>query len=100
MIKFSLIIPVYNTEKYLGKCLDSVVNQWFKNFEALVINDGSTDGSLSIINSYANNYDFIKVINKKNTGLSDSRNLGVSSSVRWIHSILRQWWLFRFQCTI
>ena len=77
MIKYSVIVPVYNTEKYLKTCLDSIINQTFKFFEIIVINDGSTDNSLSMINDYAKQYDFIKVINKENTGLSDSRNLGV-----------------------
>ena len=47
--KLSVIVPVYNTEKYLSKCLNSIVNQSYKNLEILIINDGSTDGSLNII---------------------------------------------------
>jgi len=87
MIKFSLIIPVYNTEEYLKICLDSIVKQTFTSFEAVVINDGSTDNSLSIITEYAGNHNFIKIIDKKNTGLSDSRNLGVEASIRRIYIV-------------
>jgi len=87
MYKFSIIIPVYNTEKYLQKCLNSIVTQTHKNFELIIINDGSTDNSLSIIKDYENQYPFIKVIDKQNTGLSDSRNLGVQASSRQIYPI-------------
>ena len=53
MVKFSVIIPVYNSEKYLKECLDSLVNQTFKDFEIICINDGSTDNSLSILKDYS-----------------------------------------------
>jgi len=87
MIKYSLIVPVYNTEKYLKTCLNSIINQTLKDFEIIIINDGSTDGSLSIINNYASQYTFIKVINKKNSGLSASRNTGIRSASRGISFI-------------
>lgn len=72
MPKFSIIIPVYNTEKYLKKCLDSVLNQTFKDYEVIVVNDGSLDNSQSIIDKYN-----FKSYKKKNGGLSDARNYGV-----------------------
>ncbi len=72
MSKFSIIIPVYNVEKYISKCLDSIFNQSYKNFEVIVINDGSTDKSLEIIEKYN-----VKIINQKNMGVSEARNNGV-----------------------
>lgn len=77
MVKYSFIVPVYNTKKYLKKCLDSLVKQTFKDFEVIVVNDGSTDESLEIIEKYKNKYSNIKVINQKNQGLSMARNNGV-----------------------
>lgn len=80
MIKYSFIIPVYNTEKYLKKCLDSLVNQTYKDFEIIVVNDGSTDKSSSIISKYQKKYKNIIVIDKENEGLSMARNRGVQKS--------------------
>lgn len=80
MIKYSFIVPVYNTEKYLKKCLDSLVNQTYKNFEIIVVNDGSTDKSSNIISKYQKNYKNIIVIDKENEGLSMARNRGVQKS--------------------
>lgn len=73
----SVIIPVYNVEQYLEECLDSVVNQGYSNIEIITINDGSTDDSLKILESYQEQYDKIKVVNKENSGQSDSRNKGI-----------------------
>lgn len=80
MIKYSFIVPVYNTEKYLKKCLDSLVNQTYKDFEIIVVNDGSTDKSSSIISKYQKKYKNIIVIDKENEGLSMVRNRGVQKS--------------------
>ena len=80
MIKYSFILPVYNTEKYLKKCLDSLVNQTYKDFDIIVVNDGSTDKSSSIISKYQKKYKNIIVINKENEGLSMARNRGVQKS--------------------
>ena len=80
MIKYSFIVPVYNTEKYLKKCLDSLVNQTYKNFEIIVVNDGSTDKSSNIISKYQKKYKNIIVIDKENEGLSMARNRGVQKS--------------------
>ena len=80
MIKYSFIVPVYNTEKYLKKCLDSLINQTYKNFEIIVVNDGSTDKSSNIISKYQKKYKNIIVIDKENEGLSMARNRGVQKS--------------------
>lgn len=77
MIKISIIVPVYNTEKYLRKCLDSLVNQTLKSMEVIVVNDGSTDNSQQIIQEYAHQFPSIKSFQKKNGGLSDARNFGI-----------------------
>ena len=75
--KISIIVPVYNVERYLRKCLDSLINQTYKNIEIICVNDGSTDNSLDILNEYANKDKRIIVVNKKNGGLSDARNAGM-----------------------
>lgn len=76
----SVIIPVYNTENFLKECLDSVCAQTYEKLEIILINDGSTDYSEQICNEYANKDNRIKVINKKNTGPSDTRNIGIDIS--------------------
>lgn len=75
MPKFSIIIPVYNVEKYLKKCLDSVFNQTYKDYEVIVVNDGTKDNSMDIVKDYN-----VKVINQKNQGLSAARNTGVKKA--------------------
>lgn len=76
--KVSVIVPVYNVENYLAKCLDSLVNQTYQNIEILVVNDGSKDGSEEIIKQYSEQYsDKIKAFTKENGGLSDARNFGI-----------------------
>ncbi len=76
----SVIIPVYNVEKYLSECLDSIINQTFRDLEIICINDGSTDNSISILNIYAKKDNRIIVIDKKNSGVSSARNDGISLS--------------------
>ena len=76
-IKVSIIIPVYNAEKYLGECLESLINQTLKEIEIICINDGSTDNSLTILKSYQKMDSRIKVINQKNSGPGKSRNTGI-----------------------
>lgn len=73
----SVIVPVYNVEEYLPKCLDSIINQTYKNIEIIIVNDGSTDKSGIICDEYANKDIRIKVIHKENGGLSDARNRGI-----------------------
>jgi glycosyltransferase involved in cell wall biosynthesis len=80
---------VYNVEEYLRECLDSVINQTLSDLEIICINDGSTDNSLKILKEYAKKDSRIKVIDKKNEGLSATRNLGIDIatgdlSVLWI----------------
>lgn len=79
--KLSVIIAVYNTEKYVGKCLDSLFNQTYSNIELVVINDCSTDDSLKILKKYAKKYaNMILIDNKENRGLSYSRNVGLENA--------------------
>ncbi|MGL5594128.1 MAG: glycosyltransferase family 2 protein, partial [Cetobacterium sp.] len=77
MLKVSVIVPVYNTEKYLKRCLDSIINQSLKEIEIIVVNDGSTDNSKNIIKSYEKKDSRIKIVNKPNGGLSSARNEGI-----------------------
>ncbi len=78
MPKVSVIIPVYNVEQYLNKCLDSLVNQTLQDIEFIIVNDGSTDRSKNIIFRYKENYsDKILYLEKENGGLSDARNYGM-----------------------
>ncbi len=79
--KVSIIIPVYNGEKVLERCLNSVLAQTYTDFELIIINDGSTDRSIDIINEYKNKDNRIKVINNKNNGVSETRNIGIEASI-------------------
>lgn len=81
MKKISIIIPVYNTEKYLRKCFDSVINQSYKNIEMVIINDGSKDNSEKIINEYKDKYpEIVSYYSKENTGVADTRNFGIEKA--------------------
>ena len=77
MEKVSIIVPVYNSEKYLGNCLETLVNQTYKNIEILLINDGSKDNSLSICEDYRDKDERIKLFSIPNSGVSTARNLGI-----------------------
>ncbi len=79
-VKVSIIIPVYNVEEYLGACLDSVLAQDFKDFEAICINDGSPDKSSEILSEYSRKDNRITVINQENKGLSGARNTGLDNA--------------------
>lgn len=78
-MKFSIVIAVYNVAEYIDKCLESIKLQTYNDFEVVIVNDGSTDDSEEIINSYLNDKRFQKY-NKKNGGLSDARNYGVTKA--------------------
>ena len=78
--KISIIIPIFNAEKYLERCISSVLNQTYKNFEAILVDDGSTDNSSLICDNYALKDKRIKIIHKKNGGVSSARNVGVENS--------------------
>lgn len=77
MIKISVIVPVYNVEKYLEDCIQSLVSQTLEEKEVIFINDGSTDNSLKILEDYQIKNDFIKIINQENQGQSVARNKGI-----------------------
>lgn len=78
-VKISIIIPVYNVEEYLEDCVHSVLNQTYTNYEIILVNDGSTDNSGAICESFKS--DIIKVIHKENRGLSDARNVGTAAAI-------------------
>ncbi len=78
MVKVQIIVPLYNMEDYIAKTLDSLVQQSFKEIEILCIDDGSTDSSLKIIESYAKKDKRVKVFTKENGGIADARNFGLS----------------------
>ena len=76
----SVIVPVYNTEKYLHRCIDSILSQTFSDFELLLIDDGSTDQSGTICDEYARKDSRVKVFHKENGGVSSARNLGLDNT--------------------
>lgn len=77
MKKVSIVVPVYNAQDFLGRCLNSILTQQYRNFEVIIINDGSTDGSLAICKNYAKLDKRFKVISIENGGVSNARNIGV-----------------------
>lgn len=87
MLKVSVIIPVYNVEKYLEKCLETVINQSLKELEVILVNDGSTDSSEDIIDEYICNYpNIFKKFNKQNGGQGSARNIGIENASRRIYN--------------
>ena len=79
-MKVSIVIPVYNVEKYIDECMNSAINQTLKEIEIIAINDGSTDSSLEKLKYYEQKYDFVKIINQENKGVSRARNLGLEAA--------------------
>ena len=88
MVDISVIVPVYNVARYLPQCLDSIVNQTFEDIEIICINDGSTDDSLEILESYSKKDSRIKIITQENRGLGAARNVGMKhASGRYVFFI-------------
>lgn len=81
MFKISIIVPIYNVEKYLARCIDSILIQTFEDFELILVNDGSTDNSGKICEEYKCRDKRIKVIHKENKGVSSARNTGIKNSL-------------------
>lgn len=94
MTNISVVIPIYNSERYLSKCLESIISQSYKNFELVLVDDGSTDNSLSICNEWKNKFSKIKVIAKDNGGVSSARNAGIEAAGgEWITFIDSDDWI-------
>lgn len=92
--KVSVIVPVYNAEKYLHRCVDSILGQTFTDFELLLVDDGSTDGSAAICDEYANLNSRVRVFHKPNGGVSSARNLGLDyAKGEWIAFIDSDDWV-------
>lgn len=90
----SIIVPVYNVEKFLPQCLDSLVNQTYRDIEIIGVNDGSTDGSLVILEQYAAKDERIKIISRKNRGASESRNESIEQAHgEWLMFVDSDDWL-------
>ncbi|MEK4994790.1 glycosyltransferase family 2 protein [Paenibacillus sp. FSL H7-0918] len=77
----TIIVPVYNSEQYLSRCIESILNQTYTNFELLLVNDGSNDASLSMCEKYATIDNRIKIISTENNGVSSARNTGLDASI-------------------
>lgn len=86
--KISVIVPIYNTEKYLHRCVDSILSQTFTDFELLLIDDGSTDSSGAICDEYAVMDSRVRVFHKENGGVSSARNLGIGNRKGRVYSSL------------
>lgn len=80
MPTISIVIPVYNAESFIRRCLDSIITQSYRDFEVILVDDGSSDGSASICDLYASKYEYFSVIHTPNRGVSAARNLGMKSA--------------------
>lgn len=80
MVRFSIILTCYNAERYINKCIESILSQTYKDFELVCVNDGSTDNTLKILTEYSKNDQRISVIEQANQGLSGARNTGIRNS--------------------
>ena len=81
MVEVSVVMPVYNVEKYLSESLDSILNQTFRDIEIICVNDGSSDNSLKILEDYQKNDSRIKIITQSNNGAASARNVGIEKSI-------------------
>ena len=79
-VQFSVLVPVYNVKSYVEECINSVVNQTFRDFELILVDDGSTDGSGDICDLYKNKYPYIKVFHKHNEGLIATRQFAIKKA--------------------
>ena len=75
--KICVIIPAFNVEKYIGRCIDSIVRQSYKNYRMIIVDDGSTDKTPELIDDFATHYDNIEAYHKENGGVSSARNYGI-----------------------
>lgn len=92
--KVSIIVPIYNCEKWLPTYLDSLINQTYSEIEILLVNDGSTDRSLDICKKYTENDRRIRILNKMNGGVSSARNEGIRHAIgEWIMFVDADDWL-------
>ena len=89
MPKVSVIVPVFNVEKYIDRCIRSLINQTIKDIEIIIVDDGSTDNSKNIIDRYMDGYSNIIYLHKENGGLSSARNFGIPYARRRVYYILR-----------
>ena len=80
----SIIIPIFNTEKYLSKTINSILSQSYKNIEVILVDDGSDDNSLSICKEYAKKDNRIVVIHNENSGVSKTRNIGLEQEILYL----------------
>ena len=86
MVKISIIVPVYNSEKYIQRCIMSVLNQNPLNCQLVLVDDGSSDNSLKIMQQFADQYEFIKLIHQDNQGVSGARNTGIKAATgEWVY---------------
>ena len=79
-LRISVIVPVYNTEKYLRRCIDSILNQTYEALEVILVDDGSTDGSGAVCDEYAEKDARVRAIHQKNGGISAARNAGIDAA--------------------
>ena len=93
-MKISVTVPVYNTAQFLPRCIDSILSQSFTDFELLLVDDGSTDGSGAICNAYAEKDSRIRVFHKENGGASSARNVGLNNAIgEWVTFIDSDDWI-------
>ena len=99
--RISIIIPIYNSEKWLSRCLNSVIHQTYKNLEIILINDGSTDNSLNVCEKFKEMDNRIKIINKDNEGVSIARNVGIKEATgKYIKFVDSDDWLENKCCEL
>lgn len=94
MPKVSIIVPVYNTEKYISRCIESILSQTFEDIEIIIVDDGSTDGCGAICDKFALRDERVRVVHQKNSGVSVARNVGIElSSGEWIGFVDSDDWI-------